>query len=209
MVFTNPESNAREINSAYNNLIVCYHFDKDENCFFIPKGRINILNKLSYCKEIEFETLDDLRTVGEDIVDFKCNFDFRDEIQKGAFDAYVNNPAKIGIINLACGLGKSFLGMKIIEYVKGKTIILMDEIYLVEQWKEYLLENTNLNPDKLLVLTGKMKKEDKLKCERIEEMDIVIATKGTLVNRYDLIDRMNTTFRLTIVDEVHFENRVH
>lgn len=99
--------------------------------------------------------------------------------------------------------------MKIIEYVKGKTIILMDEIYLVEQWKEYLLENTNLNPDKLLVLTGKMKKEDKLKCERIEEMDIVIATKGTLVNRYDLIDRMNTTFRLTIVDEVHFENRVH
>lgn len=105
LVFTNPESNAREINSAYNNLIVCYHFDKDENCFFIPKGRINILNKLSYCKEIEFETLDDLRTVGEDIVDFKCNFDFRDEIQKGAFDAYVNNPAKIGIINLACGLG--------------------------------------------------------------------------------------------------------
>lgn len=93
--------------------------------------------------------------------------------------------------------------MKIIEAIKKKTIIIIDEIYLVEQWKEYLLNNTNLNPDKLLCLTGKMKKEDKLKLEKIEEMDIVIATKGTLVNRPGLIDIINDNFGLNINDEVH------
>lgn len=85
---------------------VCYKYNNKSNYFSIPKGRISILNKLSYDPNIKFEELKDLRTVGKDIKDFKCNFDFRDEIQKGAFKAYIENPSKIGIINLSCGLGE-------------------------------------------------------------------------------------------------------
>lgn len=105
LTFVDPTTNFSFGKFAKINKIVCYYHDQTNKCFEIPKGRFRILDKLALNSIIKITGFKDERIEGLD-ADIKCNFNFRDSIQENAFNSYIQNPSKIGMINLACGLGE-------------------------------------------------------------------------------------------------------
>ena len=84
-------------------------------------------------------------------IDLKFNGELRD-YQKTVMDSYLKaikfgskeeeNSEGSGLIELGCGLGKTVLGLKIIQVLRKKTIIFVHKTFLKNQWieriKQYL-----------------------------------------------------------------------
>ena len=98
---------------------------------------------------------------------------------------------------------KSFIAIKIIEKLAKKTVILVDEIFLAQQWYIYFKKNTDIAEEKILILHGKTKKAD---WARIETADIIIASKDSLSKKEDIIERLKANCGLLCVDEIHMES---
>ena len=101
-----------------------------------------------------------------------------------------------GIISVGCGRGKTVMGLKIIEHLKVKTLILVHKEFLMNQWvdriKEYLPEA------KIGFIQGKTLD--------IQHKDIVLAMIQSLSDpRKDKDYPINIfeTFGLVIADECH------
>lgn len=97
-----------------------------------------------------------------------------------------------GILELACGMGKTVLALKLISELKKKTIILVHKEFLMEQWLKRIEE---------FLPTAKVGKLQGPKRE-IEGNDIVIGMIQSIFNREFPTD-MFSSFGFTIIDEVH------
>ncbi|MCP5515091.1 MAG: DEAD/DEAH box helicase [Spirochaetales bacterium] len=105
-----------------------------------------------------------------------------------------------GTIVLACGSGKTIVGMAVIDIYKTQTLILTTNIAAVHQWKDELLDKTNLTED----MIGEYSGDKKLICP------VTIATYQILTWRpdresdfphFDIFRKMD--WGLIIYDEVH------
>ena len=95
---------------------------------------------------------------------------------------------------------KSFIAIKIIEKLAKKTVILVDEIFLAQQWCIYFKKNTDIAEEKILILHGKTKKAD---WARIETADIIIASKDSLSKKEDVIEKLKYNCGVLCIDEIH------
>lgn len=94
--------------------------------------------------------------------------------------------------------------MKIAESIGKQVLVLIDEVYLAQQWKEYFLENSNVTEDEIFLLTGTTGiKEERKKMESINNIKVIISTKDTIVTRNQIVDTINETVGLTVIDECH------
>ena len=62
-----------------------------------------------------------------------------------------------GVVVLPCGAGKTVTGMAAMSLVQQKTLILTTNTVAVRQWREELLDKTNLGPDEVGEYTGEQK----------------------------------------------------
>jgi len=62
-----------------------------------------------------------------------------------------------GTIVLACGSGKTVVGMKVMEICKTNTLILTTNITAVRQWQNELMDKTNLKEEQIGEYTGDKK----------------------------------------------------
>jgi DNA excision repair protein ERCC-3 len=62
-----------------------------------------------------------------------------------------------GVVVLPCGAGKTVVGMGVMSLVKTKTLILTTNTIAVRQWREELLDKTELTPDQVGEYTGDQK----------------------------------------------------
>lgn len=62
-----------------------------------------------------------------------------------------------GVIVLPCGAGKTVVGMAVMNLVAAKTLILTTNTVAVRQWREELLDKTQLLPDQVGEYTGETK----------------------------------------------------
>lgn len=105
-----------------------------------------------------------------------------------------------GTVVLACGSGKTVVGMKIMELLQTRTLILTTNIAAVHQWMEELKDKTHINPEDIGEYSG----------DRKEIKPVTIATYQILTWRPDKtsgfphfeIFRQNS-WGLIIYDEVH------
>lgn len=137
---------------------------------------------------------------GEDI-DVSCNITLRDELQKSVVDWFSKNDK--GIIQAAPGSGKTVVSIKMISEKKKKTFILVHRDSLVDQWKERLLQYTNLKSDDIVRLATPKFYSD-------VDKPIIISTNQTfssIVNKYGsarVVDVMKmANVGVFIGDEVH------
>ena len=105
-----------------------------------------------------------------------------------------------GTIVLACGSGKTVVGMAIMDIYKTKTLIITTNIAAVHQWKDELLDKTTLTEDEIGEYSG----------DRKEIKPVTIATYQILTWRpdkksdfphFDIFRKDN--WGLIIYDEVH------
>ena len=85
----------------------------------------------------------------------------RDEVQLKAINyclglgQYYNNRNRSQIsLNLNTGKGKTYVAITIFAYYSIKTMMIASSIDWLNQWKEKILEYTNLSPDEIYIISG-------------------------------------------------------
>ncbi|MCP4137764.1 MAG: DEAD/DEAH box helicase [bacterium] len=105
-----------------------------------------------------------------------------------------------GIIVLPCGAGKTIVGIGVLALLKTATLILVTNTVALRQWKEELLDKSDLSPDMIGEFSG----------EKKEIKPVTIATYNILTYRkkkkdpfthFELFTKNN--WGLIIYDEVH------
>ena len=145
-------------------------------------------------------TVKDVYGNGQDI-DINCNITLRDELQESTVFWFAN--FKRGIVQAAPGSGKTVVAIKMIAEKRKKTFILVHRDSLVDQWKERLLQYTDLDETEIVKLTT-------AKFFKNVEAPIIISTNQTfasIINKYGsakVVDTMkNANIGIFIGDEVH------
>ncbi len=136
---------------------------------------------------------------GEDI-EISHNITPRNKVQEEAIDFMLKNDK--GVIQLNPGMGKTVISIYMIAERKKKTLVLVHRDGLVKQWKNRVLQFTDLNEEDISILKSSSYEEDFKK-------PIIIATNQTIGS---LIKRKpkefgeairNANIGIFIADEVH------
>ena len=134
-------------------------------------------------------------------IDLKFNGELRD-YQKTVMDSYLKaikfgskeeeNSEGSGLIELGCGLGKTVLGLKIIQVIRKKSIIFVHKTFLKNQWIERIKQYL---PDaKIGTIQGQI--------IDIEDKDIVIAMIQS-ISMKSYPDNLFDEFGFSCFDECH------
>ncbi len=105
-----------------------------------------------------------------------------------------------GVIVLPCGAGKTIVGMGVMDKLKCETLILTTNITAVRQWKEELLDKTNLSEEMVGEYTGEVKE---IKPVTISTYQILTHRRGKESDfpHFKLFNSKD--WGLIIYDEVH------
>lgn len=96
-----------------------------------------------------------------------------------------------GLICVGCGVGKTFMGLYIASHYKVKTLIIVHKTFLLNQWKERIVEFTNA---KIGII-----QQNKID---VEGKDFVVGMLQSIAkDKYD--DEIFSDFGLIIFDEAH------
>jgi DNA excision repair protein ERCC-3 len=105
-----------------------------------------------------------------------------------------------GVVVLPCGAGKTVVGIHVMSLVGAKTLILTTNTVAVRQWREEILDKTDLRPEDVGEYTGDQKKV----------CPVTITTYQMLTWRRSKTDRFEhfslfsqENWGLVIYDEVH------
>lgn len=138
----------------------------------------------------------------EKLISSEENFVLRD-YQKNSADAFYANgrpEGGAGVISLPCGTGKTIVGLDIMHRIQNKTLIIVTGATACRQWREEILDKTDIPPEDIGEYNG-LNKEIK---------PITIATYKILTYRknkespfvhFEIFFRKN--WGLVIYDEVH------
>jgi len=106
-----------------------------------------------------------------------------------------------GVLVLPCGAGKTIIGIGVMERISQHTLILTTNITALRQWRDELLDKTNLTPEDIGEYSGEVKES---------ERPIVLTTYQILTYRksrddeFEHLDLFNNgRWGLIIYDEVH------
>jgi len=129
-------------------------------------------------------------------------FQIRD-YQKSAIDAFYKGGGPeggSGVLILPCGAGKTIIGMGVMAEVKTATLILVTNTIALRQWRNELIDKTDINPDQIGEFSGEKKE---IKPVTIASYNIITfrKEKGGDFTHFNLFD--SKKWGLVIYDEVH------
>ena len=148
------------------------------------------------------------------LVGDKLSIELRKDSRSGrpfGLRAYQSNAAKAfhaagsvaggnGVIVLPCGAGKTVVALGVMNLVGEKTLVLTTNTVAVRQWREELLDKTNLRPDQVGEYTG----DEKSVCPvtiSTYQMLTWRRSKAGEFEHFKLFSREN--WGLVVYDEVH------
>tara|TARA_B100000886_G_scaffold168182_1_gene115046 strand:- start:1165 stop:2580 length:1416 start_codon:yes stop_codon:yes gene_type:complete len=134
-------------------------------------------------------------SVQYETVDFGDKITPRNEAQQAAWEAF--SKADHGVLNLACGKGKTVMALKKIAQRGNPAIIIVNNSGLMEQWVERATEFLSVTREDIGIVQGKRAEWDK---------PMVIAMVQTLANRAvsgEVPIEARRRFGTVIFDEVH------
>ena len=176
-----------------------YGFYEYESYLIIPRYFESVYFTLNIDIETEF-------ICPPTIIDIENKFPPRNEAQKTLVDTYLNNniPA---IIKAPPGFGKTYIAVKIISELKYKSLIIVDNIKLANQWVSDIKEFTNLIDEDIRIISGSDEVTDKNLDNHIIIMLIQTAssiTKKQLLpdNKY-FITFAKANIGMIVLDEIH------
>lgn len=126
-------------------------------------------------------------------VDFGSRIELRSDEQRAAWERL--GPASSGILNLACGKGKTVLALHKIATRGFPAVVIVNNEGLVEQWKERALQFLDLTEDEIGVVQGPKAQWDR---------PLVLVMIHTLASRAEQIPMdVRKRFGTVVFDEVH------
>ena len=200
-------------------LPIGYIYDDKNKILRIPRGvSVTQLEKMfNLIAEIDY-SFDEIRKFSKPIT---LKYTPRDEDQIEAIrfilsmGKYKNNtPKSMLSINLNTGKGKTYCSIASIAYMGVKSIIISPLADLMDQWYNFFLEYTDIDPEKIYFISGTPTIQ-KLYMRTPDDYDVYICSHGTLQsygNTYGW-DKVGELFKylgigMKFFDEAHlnFEN---
>jgi DNA excision repair protein ERCC-3 len=105
-----------------------------------------------------------------------------------------------GVVVLPCGAGKTVVGLRVMELVGAKTLILTTNTVAVRQWRDELLDKTSLSDGDVGEYTGDLKQVAPVTITTYQ-MLTWRRTKDSPFEHFELFSRQN--WGLVVYDEVH------
>lgn len=163
---------------------------KGEFCYRIQKGN----------KEIIDTILEDIQ--GVEKIDnrasykIKCNLKIlpRDDEQIKAINAITSFDFGYGILSSPPGSGKTYMASNIITRLKERTLVLVDQDLLLEQFMESILEFTDITKEEIGIIKSQTLEYDL-------DKKVILATMQTLVKKKDILEKLSTNIGFVIQDE--------
>jgi len=130
------------------------------------------------------------------------------ENQKPIIDFFTNNIKETktlnGILQAAPGTGKTFMSIYFSQFFK-KTLIIVPKNILADQWRDAILQFTDLNPEDVNILEGS--NLDKIQ-DTINNSKILITKPQSLTSQIKRLDinsliSVYSVFDLVLIDECH------
>lgn len=186
--FANPEFYKKQKlrMSVYNVPMVIDCSKEDEKYLKLPRGTYDYLESLCNVNNIEIISKDE-RFVGNKI-EVKFNGSLRNE-QQTAVDNLLEYDN--GILCAPTGFGKTVIGCKLIEERKVNTLILVNKIQLLNQWKDRIKEFLDVKE------VGEISSKKKNITNVID-----VASIKSLWNNGNVLD-IAKNYGMIIIDECH------
>ncbi len=125
------------------------------------------------------------------------------EYQKQASENFIgdeNMPGGSGVIVLPCGAGKTVVGLYVMSLLKRRTLIVVTNITAARQWRQEILDKTDLKEEDIGEYSG----------EKKEIKPVTLATYQILTHRKKKTDKFThysifnaENWGLILYDEVH------
>lgn len=134
------------------------NYDEENQILYLPRGIDVWWLESKLDKTAQY---DNSMTKYKPIDDIKLILPPRDDIQKQALrfmvgvGEYQSNQNKSQLcLNLNTGKGKTYVSIATICYFQIKTILIMYSTYYIEQWRDCILEYTNLKSKDIKIING-------------------------------------------------------
>jgi len=209
-VFRNPEfykAQAMRL-PTYDKPRIIQCFDEDGESLFLPRGCFEEMGLYFQKSNIEYE-VSDTRNFGKKIeVEFLGNLYTE---QKSALNALKDR--ECGVLSGTTAFGKSVVALALIAELKINTLIIVDKISLVEQWKKRISEFLNI---KIEIVEVEQKNKRRKKVEVIGQLgggkeslkgSVDIAVMQSLYKKGEIHEAV-THYGMVIVDECHHVSAV-
>ena len=196
-------------------------YDKETRRLYLPRG-IDlwfVQNCFENGNDIEFENPDDYQYTS----DIRMKYQPRDDIQKecirfmlGLNEYNENNNHSQLSVNLNTGKGKSYVSIYTMAYTKRKSIVVATIKSWLKQWKDYILEYTNLTSKNVHIISGASSISMLLTGKsQYNKCDIFLVTHSTIKSYGDQYgwDKIDQLYKILgignmFIDEAHlnFDN---
>ena len=207
------------IRHRYKQIVTFY--DKSTKKYYIPRG-INLY--YLYSNNIQES---DLKHISPDLYEnigaVMLKYEPRDERQKEAIkfclglEKYKNNRNASQIsLNICTGAGKTYCAIFTFAYYQVKTMMITSSVSWLEQWKEKILEYTDLKENEIYIISGSQSIENLLNGKvNHHNIRFYLSTHSTLYqwgknNGWESVRTVFQTLKIgiKIYDEAHlyFEN---
>ena len=190
----NMENNTKKYQEIDKVWIKCCSIDMVQKMIMIYSGREDIVKMLKNIKGLKIEEIDK-RIKKEMKIPFKHVWGFRDHIQKGFVEEFMASETKNHYGVLPCGAGKTYGALKIAELLGVTTLIIVDEILLLDQWKEDVIGLCGFPEERFGEIHGKKK--------NYIDKDLIIATKQTIASDEEIANYLSENVSYVVIDECH------
>jgi len=170
------------------------------NIFYIESEKFLLVPRYFPIKQyIHSFNMKNVMNYGDDI-EISHNIKPRSETQEKAIQYMLNH--ENGILQLSPGVGKTVISIYMIAERKKKTLILVHRDSLADQWRERLIQFTNLKDEDISRITSPTFKKDL-------EKPVIISTTQTFLSllkrnrKRFLIELDKSNIGIFIADEVH------
>ncbi len=158
-------------------------YDKDRRVLMLPRGiDISFLERVFQVVPIVNGDIDPIGDIGQ----MKLRYKPKDDAQKEAIsfmlsvDKYFRNEySTMMSVNLNTGKGKTYCAIATAAFLGLRSIIITDSIGLLEQWKKFLLEYTDINADEIYMISGSPSLM-KLFNRDISKYKVILSTHSTI-----------------------------
>ena len=190
------------------------YYDEENKDLYVPRGvDISWLENKFPNYSVNMNTNSDPY---ETIDEIRIKYLPRDERQEEALkfllgvDKYRNNKYKGQLsLNLNTGMGKTYCSITAVSYLRVRPIMITYSVEWINQWKNFILEYTDIKPKEIFILTGTPSVHNLLNKD-MKNIKFILATHGTLRSYGDRYgwDKIRELFKhmkvgLKIFDECH------
>ena len=192
------------------------YYDEIKKILYLPRG-LDIYKIKGYLNEKYHDVID--YNPYKKIPGLKMKYAPRDEEQVTALqfmcslDQYSENINESQLcLSLQTGKGKSYVSIATASFMKIKSIVITHSNSLLNQWKDYILEYTNLEESDILFINGSQIMNMILmgKSKKAENAKIFLCTHSTIRSFCDTYgwDKLNDVFielgvGIKFIDEAH------